>query len=155
MRHIEEYKGFIRNRLDRRTLLELLSEECSELIQAANKCIRAEQLNCNFTPVTEIEANSKLREEVGDVLMVLSVLGFDSDLETVKTNPKWERWFDRLFDSSPVQDYKLFEHAAWIDIGDKDFQCSACGVIIGGAYCYGWCPHCGAKMDLSDGQRMY
>ena len=151
LKHIEEYKAFIKNRLDRRTLLELLGEECAELIQAANKCIRAEKLNANATPMSEQEANAQLREEVGDVLMLLSVLGYDCDFKTIATNPKWERWCKRLEAVEKRPDYRAFEHAAWVDVGDKDFMCSACGLILGGAYCYGWCPHCGARMDLNDG----
>ena len=154
MKHIEQYKHFIRNHLDHRTLLELLSEECAELIQAANKCIRAEKLNNNFTPMTEGQAKLQFREEVGDVLMLLHVLGEDYQFETVKTNPKWERWAKRLSETPKCSDYREFTHGTWEDVGFNDFACSACGVIIGGAYCYGWCPHCGAKMDLNDGQNI-
>ena len=154
MKHVEQYKSFIRNHLDHRTLLELLSEECAELIQAANKCIRAEKLNNNFTTTSEAEAKIQFREEVGDVLMLLHVLGEDYQFETVKTNPKWDRWIKRLQQTDKKPDYREFVHGTWEDVGANDFECSVCGVILGGAYSYGWCPHCGAKMDLNDGRNI-
>lgn len=39
------------------------------------------------------------------------------------------------------------KHGSWEDVGFKDFMCSECGIILGGAYCYVYCPHCGTKMD--------
>ena len=74
-------------------LLENLAEECSELSHAAlklSRCLRGE----NPTPVTLEEAESRYLEEACDVLVVLSVLGFEPDPETV--SKKLERWHKRL-----------------------------------------------------------
>lgn len=57
------YKDYIFNKLDERTLLEQLAEEASELSQAALKLIRAKGLNNNNTPVGEQEAMLSLALE--------------------------------------------------------------------------------------------
>lgn len=91
----KQYKKAVTEQLDRRALLEQLAEECSELSQAALKCIRAEGLSNNVTNTTAKEANENLVEEVGDVLMVCDALGLMVDGLT-KNNPKWGRWKNRL-----------------------------------------------------------
>lgn len=92
---LEENIALIRNKLDRRTLLEGLAEEAAELSQAALKVIRAENLSNNYTPVTSYEAREALKEELHDVMTMAYTLGilpgvFYPDYE------KTERWAERL-----------------------------------------------------------
>ena len=51
---------------------------------------------------------------------------------------------DDLIQKAPTVD--PVKRGSWKDMGNKDFQCSECGLVLGGAYCYVYCPHCGAKM---------
>lgn len=94
---MNEHKNFIKARLDRRTLLEQLAEEASELSKAALKCIRAEKMSDNPTPVTLDEAICNLREEINDVLVVAEVLNLVPE-GTTENNPKWRRWAERIAD---------------------------------------------------------
>lgn len=48
---LDKYAEYIRSKLDRRTLLEQLAEEASELSQSALKVIRADGMSNNYTPV--------------------------------------------------------------------------------------------------------
>ena len=61
-----EHFKFVLEKLDKRTILEQLAEEGSELSKASLKTIRAEELSNNFTPVTKEEAfsNCKLLTEL-------------------------------------------------------------------------------------------
>lgn len=94
---MNEHKEYILKTVDRRELYELLAEECSELAKAALKCIRAEKLSRNVTPVTSTEAHMNLCEELSDVLMVLVCLGLKVDSsDGMPMSPKWERWANRL-----------------------------------------------------------
>lgn len=89
----------VQNILDRRTLLEGLAEEASELAQAALKLIRAEKMNSNVTPVDVVEANKKLLEEIADVQCYLNVLGLSpqrSVYMNVFVEQKMLRWIKRL-----------------------------------------------------------
>lgn len=94
---MNKYKLRVIEKLDRRTALEQLAEEASELAQAALKVIRAEGLSKNPTP--EKKALSNLVEEAGDVLMVMELLGLVPS-NTTEDNPKWRRWSDRLDNES-------------------------------------------------------
>ena len=85
---------YIRNNLPYRVLLEGLAEECCELAQAALKTVRARD-GMNPTPVSIDECLDKLREESGDVLMVIEALGIIPD-GTTANNPKWKRWANRI-----------------------------------------------------------
>lgn len=89
---------FIRLCTGRRTLLEALAEESTELGQAALKVIRSQCLNENPTPVTSSEALEKLAEELVDVLMIVYVMGYNLDviLAEMKNSPKWNRWVQRI-----------------------------------------------------------
>ena len=94
---------FVLEKLDKRTILEQLAEEGSELSKASLKTIRAEELSNNFTPVTREEAFSNLCEEIHDTLMVILLLWSKckypheyAGLWAEKFNPKWERWAKRL-----------------------------------------------------------
>lgn len=97
MNEMNEHKNFIKARLDRRTLLEQLAEEAAELSQAALKCIRAEKMSDNPTPVPLEDAVWNLNEEVYDVLAVAELLNLVPDGTTVN-NPKWKRWAMRIAD---------------------------------------------------------
>ena len=74
MSNYKNYRDYILDKLDERTLLEQLAEEASELSQAALKLIRAKGLNNNNTPVREQEAMLSLALEYMDLLMVYSML---------------------------------------------------------------------------------
>ena len=74
MSNYKNYRDYILDKLDERTLLEQLAEEASELSQAALKLIRAKGLNNNNTPVGEQEAMLSLALEYMDLLMVYSML---------------------------------------------------------------------------------
>lgn len=88
---------WIRERVERRVLLELLAEECTELGQAALKCVRAEYGEReNPTPITREEAQEKLLEEYGDVVLVADVLRLHLDVEGYVR--KLGRWRRRLED---------------------------------------------------------
>lgn len=93
---MNEYKKIVETKLDRRTLYEQLAEECSELAQAALKCIRAEKLSNNVTPAFAHEAYANLFEEIDDVLIVLYCLGIKVSTSDISDSPKWKRWAERL-----------------------------------------------------------
>ena len=109
MSNYKNYRDYILDKLDERTLLEQLAEEASELSQAALKLIRAKGLNNNNTPVREQEAMLSLALEYMDLLMVYSML-LEKDrkiLRIAKANSilpekdmenyfKWNRWAERL-----------------------------------------------------------
>lgn len=99
MSSYEDYRDFILEKLDERTLLEQLAEEASELSQAALKLIRATKMNNNFTPKTEQEAIENLVEEVMDCNMVSSLL-YRKNKKLIVGVPerenKCKRWAERL-----------------------------------------------------------
>lgn len=109
MSNYKNYRDYILDKLDERTLLEQLAEEASELSQAALKLIRAKRLSENATPRTEQEAVLALALEYMDLLMVYSML-LEKDrkiLRITKANSilsekdmenyfKWNRWAERL-----------------------------------------------------------
>ena len=109
MSNYKNYRDYIIDKIDERTLLEQLAEEASELSQAALKLIRAKGLNNNNTPVREQEAMLSLALEYMDLLMVYSML-LEKDrkiLRITKANSilpgkdmenyfKWKRWAERL-----------------------------------------------------------
>ena len=109
MSNYKNYRDYILDKLDERTLLEQLAEEASELSQAALKLIRAKGLNNNNTPVGEQEAMLSLALEYMDLLMVYSML-LEKDrkiLRIAKANTilpgkdmenyfKWKKWAERL-----------------------------------------------------------
>lgn len=91
---MKSYKRYVQVSLDYRDGLQLLAEEAAELAQAALKLIRAGGYTSNLTPITEDEAEKRLLEEIGDVLMTLQAL--EIDLPDVENSSKWERWAKRL-----------------------------------------------------------
>ena len=98
MSSYEDYRDFIIEKLDERTLLEQLAEEASELSQAALKLIRAKELSNNVTPRTEQEVAQNLVEEILDCNLVLSLL-CRKDRNLVISLPKinkHKRWAERL-----------------------------------------------------------
>lgn len=103
MSEYKDYKKFILEKLDERTLLEQLAEEASEVVQAALKLIRAKELSNNVTPKTEQEAILNLMEELEDFSIVITLLyRKDEKLLNTTTNGmterqnKWKRWAERL-----------------------------------------------------------
>ena len=98
MSSYEDYRDFILEKLDERTLLEQLAEEASELSQAALKLIRAKELSNNITPRTEQEVTQNLVEEILDCNLVMSLL-CRKDRKLVISLPKinkHKRWAERL-----------------------------------------------------------
>ena len=90
--------------LDKRTVLEQLAEESSEVTKEALKVIRAESFSNNRTPISRQDAINKLIEEINDFRMIISMLKpkyteLDEALPEDKdiiNNPKWKRWAHRL-----------------------------------------------------------
>lgn len=98
------YKDYILNKLDERTLLEQLAEEASELSQAALKLIRAKGLSENVTPKMKGKVTQNLAEEMLDCGIVMALLCHkDAKImkavlysEDVANSSKWKRWAERL-----------------------------------------------------------
>lgn len=88
------YKRYVQINLDYQAGLEQLAEEAVEVAHVALKLIRAGGLTANPTPVTEDEAEKRLIEELGDVLIVCKAL--EIELPDIEDSPKWERWAKRL-----------------------------------------------------------
>lgn len=100
-----------------RDRLEVLAEEASELTQAALKVIRAGNMSENPTPMSYDLARESLDEEIVDVLVALSALGFDCGIFNVESykgvdgfkmmrEAKVKRWCKRISD-------KIQEDALW------------------------------------------
>lgn len=88
---------YIRKKLDATELLCQLSEEASELAQAALKLRRA-ITGKNPTPVTHEQARENLLEEVADVFLCLRTLEIPLDPAAYyqTMNTKDNRWSERL-----------------------------------------------------------
>lgn len=90
----------ISNRLTVCDRLCQLAEECAELAQAALKTKRIlEGRNPANTNIQD--ALSNLQEEVGDVLICVTVLSPDFTIETDTPLPKLQRWVSRLEKAAP------------------------------------------------------
>lgn len=89
---MNKYKEYVLSVLTERELLEQLTEEAAELSQAALKCIRAEGLSNNTTPISAGQARTNLQEEFSDVLAVAELL----ELVDCQDAKKWQRWAERL-----------------------------------------------------------
>lgn len=89
---MNKYQEYILSVLSERELLEQLAEEAAELSQAALKCIRAEGLSNNTTPISAGQARTDLQEEFSDVLTVAELL----ELVDCQDAKKWQRWAERL-----------------------------------------------------------
>lgn len=94
-----KYQEYILSVLTERELLEQLTEEAAELSQAALKCIRAEGLSNNTTPITAGQARTDLQEEFSDVFTVAELL----ELIDCRNDKKLQRWAERI-------GYKDVEH---------------------------------------------
>lgn len=98
----------IRNTIREDELLAGLAEEAAELSQAALKYRRA-LTQYNPTPLAPKDARAALLEEIADVELYLSILGFykdKSDLNALAdhTRAKLDRWAKRVHDCPPMQD---------------------------------------------------
>lgn len=94
-KRMAENVAFIKDKLDRRTLLEGLAEEASELSKAALKVIRAERLSNNYTPLSVYDAKTNLAEELSDVMTMAYMLGILPGV-FYPSDEKTERWVKRL-----------------------------------------------------------
>ena len=100
----QKYFEHVVRSLDKRSVLEQLAEESSEITKAALKVIRAEKLSVNTTPIAYEESMEKLIEEINDVRMIINMLKtkypeLDNALpedNDIINNPKWKRWAKRL-----------------------------------------------------------
>lgn len=133
MNKYQEYQEYVLSVLSERELLEQLAEEAAELAKAALKCIRAEKLSNNTTPISAGQARTDLQEEFSDVLMVAELL----ELIDCQNDKKWQRWAERL---------GIKQHEESIEL------CKAIEVIKASCLkrsdCEG-CPFCG----FNDGKR--
>lgn len=93
---------FIREKVSQEELLAQLAEEASELTHAALK-LRRVYGGTNPTPVKRSEAFSNLKEEIADVLLLLSILDLGESRnmpEYYKTmDAKLARWAQRLLEA--------------------------------------------------------
>lgn len=93
----DEAMDLIADRIGPAAMLELLAEESTELAHAALKMAR--RIRCeNPTPVTMEDAESKLAEEMADVILVAKILkiqGIQFDNNAIGAK-KLKRWFDRI-----------------------------------------------------------
>lgn len=104
MSNYKNYRDYILEKLDERTLLEQLAEEASELSQAALKLIRAKGLSENVTPKIKGKVTQNLAEEMLDCGMVMALLCHKDEKiikavlysEDVANSSKWKRWAERL-----------------------------------------------------------
>lgn len=76
--------------------LNQLNEECGELIQASAKLIRTMK-ETGYTPVTKIEAEEHLIEEIADVSVCMTALSDIAPLSDVGEiiTQKAKRWEER------------------------------------------------------------
>jgi NTP pyrophosphatase (non-canonical NTP hydrolase) len=91
---------FIRTTVPMDELLAGLAEEAAELAQAALKYRRSFTF-ANPTPTTPEDARAALLEEIADVELYLSILGFYKDKSDINaladhTRSKLARWVARL-----------------------------------------------------------
>lgn len=96
----QKYFEYVVKVLDKRTVLEQLAEETSEITKASLKVIRAEKLGKSTTSITYEDSMENLIEEINDVRMIISILRtkyFELDNTLPKdndiiNNPKWKKW---------------------------------------------------------------
>ena len=88
---------YIRSQLSNPELLAGLAEEATELAHAALKLRRVLD-GTNHTPVIYDVAYANLKEEIGDVLLCLEVLGITTDPKAYRKDmdAKLDRWVNRL-----------------------------------------------------------
>ena len=100
MNENQKYFEYVVKVLDKRTVLEQLAEESSEITKAALKVIRADKLSNSTTSITYEDSIENLIEEINDVRMIISILKhkytelnntLPEDKEILK-NPNWKRW---------------------------------------------------------------
>ena len=90
----------VRNKLNRRELLEQLAEEATELAQASLKAIRAEGLSNNPTPISAVEATRELLGEIADISNCLTALSLNAQQVAIDiiAEQKMQRWVDRVLE---------------------------------------------------------
>ena len=89
----------IREHMSQEELLTQLAEEAAELAQAALK-LRRTYSDVNPTPVSTEDAYEGLLEELADVQVCITALGFNHNIDHLRvmriTSQKMERWATRL-----------------------------------------------------------
>jgi len=85
----------IQKELGKEELLCGLAEESAELSQAASKYARAIR-GKNPTPVTCLECDERLQEEIADALLNVVLVGVDTGEIAEVLYKKINRWCDRL-----------------------------------------------------------
>ena len=104
MNENQKYFEHVVKVLDKRTVLEQLAEESSEVTKEALKVIRAESFSNNRTPISRKDAINKLIEEINDLRMIINLLKLkypelDNALpedNDIINNSKWKRGAHRL-----------------------------------------------------------
>ena len=94
----DEQLEVIRQRVDRQALREQLGEECGEVVQMLFKSYRANG-NGNPTPLSVEQVETKLQEEVCDLIVCLAALDYFSLGELADDSviaAKVARWVQRL-----------------------------------------------------------
>lgn len=91
---------YIRTTVTMDELLAGLAEEAAELAQAALK-YRRTLTRANPTPTTPEAARAAMLEEIADVELYLSIIGFYKDKSDINaladhTRDKLDRWVERL-----------------------------------------------------------
>lgn len=81
-----------------RDRIDVLDEECAELIQAVRKYVRAAGMSNNPTPVKLEDAFRGVQEEVNDVLTAMCALGLTPDL-FMFGDSKMIRWANRILEA--------------------------------------------------------
>lgn len=85
----------IRKEIGQEEVLAQLAEECAELGQAALKLRRGIN-GRNYTPVSILEAELNLQEEMADVLVCMRMAGIDTSEIAEQVYKKIPRWCRRL-----------------------------------------------------------
>lgn len=145
---------FIRENLSQEELLTQLAEECSELSKAALK-LRRVYNGENPTPVRRPEAYDNVIEEIADVWLVISVLGF-SDLEHMKKiskiiESKTSRWTQRLkAKGQPMKQKVIYTGFSKHDCCGY-YRCPSCGVTFdsySNSYSQKKCLSCNTELEF-------
>ena len=82
----------------------------------------------------------------------------DADMltEVLKSNGLKDSLVYMFINQEPTVDAEPVVHAHWEKVYDRNYKCSVCGAWYEAdeeeILDFDYCPHCGAKMDLKDGE---
>ena len=97
----------------------------------------------------------KIRAESSDYLGGLDSVG---EIDYATYCKLWDYYHDLLWKAyeQGLKDAEPVRHGHWdvvkssIHPYGNDVACSVCGFKMGSSFGYGFCPHCGAKMEEED-----